>query len=52
MTAAEARAKTLAEIEASAIDRATGPWMEDFAEEFMGRPGATATPCETRARGT
>ena len=37
MTATEARAKALAEIEDAAIERATGPLMADFAEEFTRR---------------
>ena len=37
LTAAEARAKALAEIEAARVERETGPLMADFAEDFMRR---------------
>ena len=37
ITAAEAREKAMAELEAAKTDRETGPIMRDFAEEFMRR---------------
>ncbi len=39
LTAAEAREKAMAELEAAKTDREAGPLMRDFAEEFMRRQG-------------
>ena len=39
LTAAEAREKAMAELEAAKTDREAGPLMRDFAEEFMRRKG-------------
>ena len=44
LTAAEARHKAIAEIEAASEERETGPLMRDFAEEFLRRQGRRWKP--------
>ena len=44
LTAAEAREKAMAELEAAKADREAGPIMRDFAEEFMRRQGRRWKP--------
>ena len=49
LTAAEARARAVAEIEAAQTERRTGPLFRDFAEEFMRRQARRWKPTTRRS---
>ena len=49
ITAAEAREKAIAEIEAAKIDRENGPLFRDFAEEFMRRQARRWKPATRKS---